>query len=229
MSAVLVAVKGVGDKINPFDHVALEEAVRLKEKGLVSEVIATSIGDSSAQTILRTALALGADRAIHVNTPYETQPLGVAHALKALVEREHPRLVLMGEQAVDDNFNQTGQMLAALLGWPQGTNSSSLEVRAESIRIIHQVDEGLETLEIRLPAVVTVDLHLNQPRYASLPQIMEARQKPLELLTAEALGVDMTPRLQFLQVSPPPSRKPVVMVPDVDGLLEKLRNEVQVI
>lgn len=250
MISVLVAVKCVADYtvkvplnkdrtgmdltgikmvLNPFDEVALEEAVRLKEKGIVSEVIAASIGDLSVQSVLRTALSLGADRAIHVQTFSETQPLGVAHALKALVEREDPQLVLLGAQAVDDDFNQTGPMLAALLGWPQGTCISSLMIRENDIQVIREIDSGRETLEMPLPAVVTVDLHLNQPRYPSLSHIMAAKQKTMEVLIAEDLGLELTPHLQTLQVSPLPSRKPGVMVPDVDTLLDKLHNEAKVI
>ena len=220
---------GVKMSLNPFDEIALEEALRLKEKGVASEVVAVSIGEKSCQESLRTALALGADRAIHVETTLETQPLGVAKALKAIVEREKPRLVILGKQAIDDDCNQTGQMLAALLSWPQGTFISRLEVLGEDIEVVREVDGGLETLKMSLPAVVTTDLRLNEPRYATLPNIMKAKQKPLEILDAESLDVDLSPHLQTLLVTEPPKRKAGIKVASVDELLDKLQNEAKVI
>lgn len=222
-------LSGVKMSLNPFDEIAIEEAVRLKEKGIASDILVVSIGDKSTQDSLRAALALGADRAIHVETSLETQPLGVAKALKALVERENPRLVILGKQAIDDDCNQTGQMLAALLQWPQGTFISSLTVLGEDIQVVREVDGGLETLNMSLPAIVTTDLRLNEPRYASLPNIMKAKQKPLELLTANDLNVDLTPHLQTLHITPPPLRKPGIKVENVDSLLDKLHNEAKVI
>src|ERR1700722_9807691 len=187
-----VDLSGVKMSLNPFDEIAVEEAVRLKEKGIASEIVVVSIGDKSCQESLRTALALGADRAIHVETSLETQPLGVAKTLKILIERESPRLVILGKQAIDDDFNQTGQMLAALLGWPQGTFISSLNIQGDNIQVTREVDGGLETLKMLLPAIVTTDLRLNTPRYPSLPNIMKAKQNPIEILTPEELGVDLT-------------------------------------
>ena len=224
-----IELAGVKMSLNPFDEIAIEEAVRLQEQGIASEVIVVSIGDQSTQDTLRSALALGADRAIHVESSLETQPLGVAKTLKALVMRENPQLVILGKQAIDDDFNQTGQMLAALLQWPQGTFVSSLKVEGEEIQVAREVDGGLESLKMPLPAVVTTDLRLNEPRYATLPNIIKAKQKPMEVLTPEALGVDLTPHLQILHVSEPPLRKPGVKVENVDALLDKLLHEAKVI
>ncbi len=224
-----VDLAGVKMSLNPFDEIAVEEAVRLKEKGSATEIVVVTIGDKSCQDSLRTALALGADRAIHIETSLETQPLGVAQALKALVERESPELVILGKQAIDDDCNQTGQMLSALLGWPQGTFISKLTVKNKEIEVIREVDGGLETLQMPLPAVLTTDLRLNEPRYATLPNIMKAKQKPLEILTAEALGVDLSPHLKTLSVSEPPGRKAGIKVETVDQLIDKLRNEAKVI
>ncbi|HUX79651.1 MAG TPA: electron transfer flavoprotein subunit beta/FixA family protein [Alphaproteobacteria bacterium] len=220
---------GVKMSLNPFDEIAVEEAVRLKEKGIASEIVVVSIGEKACQESLRTALALGADRAIHVETALETQPLGVAKTLKSLVLRESPQLVLLGKQAIDDDFNQTGQMLAALLKWPQGTFISRLDVQGKDIEVVREVDGGLETLRMPLPAVVTTDLRLNEPRYATLPNIMKAKQKPLEVVTPEALGVDLTPHLKILRVEAPPQRKPGIKVKDVDELLDKLEHVAKVI
>ena len=222
-------LSGVKMSLNPFDEIAVEEAVRLKEKGIASEIIVVSIGDKSCQESLRTALALGADRAIHVETSYETQPLGVAKTLKALVERESPRLVILGKQAIDDDFNQTGQMLSALLGWPQGTFISRLSVREQEIEVVREVDGGLEILKMPLPAVVTTDLRLNEPRYATLPNIMRAGQKPLEVLREETLNVDLKPHIKTLYITEPPTRKPGIKVENVDQLVDKLHNVAQVI
>lgn len=224
-----VELSGVKMSLNPFDEIAIEEAVRLKEKGIATEIVVVSVGDSSTKDSLRSALALGADRAIHVETLLETQPLGVAKILKSLVEQETPQLVILGKQAIDDDFNQTGQMLAALLQWPQGTFISSVEVLGKEIEIVREVDGGLETLRMTLPAVLTTDLRLNQPRYATLPNIMKAKQKPMEVVNPEALGVDLTPRLQTLAVMPPPPRKAGIKVENVDALLDKLHNEAKVI
>ncbi len=220
---------GVKMSLNPFDEIALEEAIRLKEKGIASEVVAVSIGDKGCQESLRVALALGADRAIHVETSLETQPLGVAKTLKVLVERETPRLVMLGKQAIDDDFNQTGQMLAALLHWPQGTFISQLKVKGEDVEIAREVDGGLETLKMSLPAILTTDLRLNEPRYATLPNIMKAKQKSLEVLKADALSVDLTPRLKTIHMTEPSPRKAGVKVKDVDELLDKLIHETKVI
>ena len=220
---------GVKMSLNPFDEIALEEASRLKEKGVVSEIIAVSIGEKSCQDSLRMALALAADRAIHVETTFETQPLGVAKALKIIVERESPRLVILGKQAIDDDFNQTGQMLAALLGWPIGTFISQLEIIGEDIKVVREIDGGLESLAMPLPAVVTTDLRLNEPRYVSLPNIMKARQKPLNVFTTEDLGVNLKPHLKTLRITEPSPRKPGIKVENVDELLDKLYNEVKVI
>ncbi|MDZ4322944.1 MAG: electron transfer flavoprotein subunit beta/FixA family protein [Alphaproteobacteria bacterium] len=224
-----VDFSGVKMSLNPFDEIAVEEAVRLKEKGLASEVIVVSIGEKACQESLRTALALGADQAIHVETPLETQSLGVAKTLKKLVERENPQLVILGKQAIDDDCNQTGQMLAALLNWPQGTFVSKLDINKDKLQVVREVDGGLETLEMTLPAVVTTDLRLNEPRYATLPNIMKAKQKPLEEISAESLGVDSMPHLVTLSVEEPPKRKAGIKVESVDALLEKLQKEAKIL
>ncbi len=224
-----IDLAGVKMSLNPFDEIAVEEAVRLKEKGIASEIVVVSIGEKACQDPLRTALALGADRAIHVETSFETQPLGVAKTLKVLIERELPQLVILGKQAIDDDFNQTGQMLSALLKWPQGTFISRLEVKGQDIEVVREVDGGLETLQMPLPAILTTDLRLNEPRYATLPNIMKAKQKPLEVLRAETLGVDLTPHLKMLHIDVPPPRKPGIKVKDVDELLDKLTHEAKVI
>jgi electron transfer flavoprotein beta subunit len=224
-----VETANVKMSMNPFDEIAVEEAVRLKEKGTASEVVAVSIGPAQAQETLRTALAMGADRAIHVQTDVETQPLGVAKALKALVDKEQPQLVVLGKQAIDDDANQTGQMLAALLGWAQGTFASKVAPADGRLEVTREVDGGLETLSIALPAVVTTDLRLNEPRYASLPNIMKAKKKPIETLTPDALGVDPAPRLVTLKVAEPAKRLAGVKVKDVAELVDKLKNEAKVI
>lgn len=224
-----IDLNGVKMSLNPFDEIAVEEAIRLKEKGIASEIIVVSIGDKGCQETLRTALALGADRAIHVETTFETQPLGVAKALKVLVERESPHLVILGKQAIDDDCNQTGQMLAALLKWPQGTFVSKLTVDEKEIEVVREVDGGLETLRMPLPAVITTDLRLNEPRYATLPNIMKAKQKPLETIPAEGLDVDLNPHLKTTYVTEPSPRKSGVKVRDVDELLDKLYHEAKVI
>ena len=215
--------------MNPFDEIAVEEAVRMKEKGIATEIVAVTCGVTACQETLRTALALGADRAILVATDIELQPLAVAKLLKVIVAKEQPQLVILGKQAIDDDANQTGQMLAALLDWPQATFASKLDIANGMATIKREVDGGLETEEIKLPAVVTTDLRLNEPRYATLPNIMKAKKKPLETLTPESLGVDVTPRLATLKVVEPPKRKGGGKVADVAELVNKLRNEAKVI
>jgi len=219
--------------MNPFDEIAVEEAVRLKEKGVATELVAVSCGAAACQETLRTALALGADRAILVESDAELQPLAVAKLLKAIVVKESPQLVIMGKQAIDDDANQTGQMLAALLDWPQATFASKLEVAGTGAglqaTVKREVDGGLETLAMPLPAVVTTDLRLNEPRYATLPNIMKAKKKPLEVVKPDALGVDVSPRLTTLKVSEPPKRKGGGKVADAKELVAKLRNEAKVI
>ena len=217
--------------MNPFDEIAVEQAVRLKEAGIATEVVAMSCGIAACQETLRTALALGADRAILVETSAELQPLAVAKLIEAVAQREQPGLILCGKQAIDDDANQTGQMAAALLGWPQATFASKLDAAAGGSRatVTREVDGGLETVEIKLPAVVTTDLRLNEPRYATLPNIMKAKKKPLEALTPEALGVAVAPRLATLKVADPPKRQAGVRVADVAQLLDRLKNEAKVI
>ena len=215
--------------MNPFDEIAVEEAVRLKEAGIASEVVAVSCGLAACQETLRTAMAIGADRAILVETDAELQPLAVAKLLQALVVREQPQLVVLGKQAIDDDANQTGQMLAALLGWPQATFASKVVVAEGMATVTREVDGGLETLELKLPAVVTTDLRLNEPRYATLPNIMKAKKKPLDKLTPFDLGVDVAPRLTTLKVVEPPKRTAGARVADVAQLIDKLRNEAKVI
>jgi len=215
--------------MNPFDEIAVEEAVRLREKGVATEIVAVSCGAAACQETLRTALALGADRAILVDTAVELQPLAVAKLLRAIVAKEQPALVLLGKQAIDDDANQTGQMLAALLGWPQACFASKVEVAGDRATVKREVDGGLETVEIALPAVVTADLRLNEPRYATLPNIMKAKKKPLETTSPEALGVDAAPRLAVLKVAEPPKRQGGGKVADVSELVAKLRNEAKVI
>lgn len=215
--------------LNPFCEIALEEAVRLKEQGVATEVIVVSIGPEQAQEQLRSALALGADRAILVSTTAEVQPLALARCLRVIVEREQPHLILLGKQSIDSDNNQTGQMLAALCGYSQGTFASAVTVDGDQARVTREVDGGLQTLLLNLPAVVTADLRLNQPRYPSLPNIMKARQKPLVVITPEDLGVDISPRVHTLKVELPAGRKPGVKVKSVEELLQKLRHEAKVI
>ena len=215
--------------MNPFDEIAVEEAVRLKEKGVATEIIAVSCGVLGSQETLRTALALGADRAILVETDVDLQPLAVAKLLKAVVDKEQPRIVLLGKQAIDDDSNQTGQMLAALLGWAQATSASKLDIVGDKANVKREVDGGLESIEASLPLVVTADLRLNEPRYATLPNIMKAKKKPLDIVKTDALGVDVTPRVAILKVVEPPKRKGGGKVADVAELVGKLRNEVKVI
>ncbi|SMH37284.1 electron transfer flavoprotein subunit beta/FixA family protein [Azospirillum agricola] len=224
-----VETANVKISMNPFDEIAVEEAVRLKEAGKASEIVAVSVGPAQAQETLRTALAMGADRAILVQTDAETQPLAVAKVLKALVDKEGPQLVILGKQAIDDDCNQTGQMLAALLGWGQGTFASKLVPGEGSVAVTREIDGGLETVELTLPAIVTADLRLNEPRYASLPNIMKAKKKPLETVTPDSLGVDVAPRLTTLKVVEPAKRKAGVKVADVATLVDKLKTEARVI
>ena len=214
---------------NPPDDNAVEEAVKLKESGKAKEVIAITIGEEKAQETVRKALAVGADRGIHVKTDNYVEPLGVAKILKKIAEKEKPDLVFMGKQAIDDDCNQTGQMLSAMLGWPQGTFASKIELKDKSMQVTREVDEGLETIEINLPAIVTCDLRLNEPRYASLPNIMKAKKKPIEQLIAKDLGVDISNRIQQLKVEEPPKRKGGIKVANVAELVSKLKNEAKVI
>jgi electron transfer flavoprotein beta subunit len=215
--------------MNPFDEIAVEEAVRLKEKGVATEIVAVSCGVAACQETLRTALALGADRAILVQTDQELQPLAVAKLLQAIVAKESPQLVILGKQAIDDDANQTGQMLAALLDWPQATFASKIEIGSGKAVVKREVDGGLETVEVQLPAVITTDLRLNEPRYATLPNIMKAKKKPLETLTPQALSVDVAPRVTTLKVTEPGKRKGGGRVADVKELVQKLRNEAKVL
>ena len=235
---VKVRVKGDGSGVdlanvkmsmNPFDEIAVEEAVRLKEGGKATEVVAVSCGTTACQETLRTAMAIGADRAILVESDGELQPLAVAKLLKALVDKEGPGLVVLGKQAIDDDSNQTGQMLAALLGWPQATFASKVVLGDGSASVTREVDGGLETVEIRLPAVVTTDLRLNEPRYATLPNIMKAKKKPLDTVKPGDLGVDVAPRLTTLKVAEPAKRSAGVRVADIAQLIDKLKNEAKVI
>jgi len=224
-----VDIANVKMSMNPFDEIAVEEAVRLKEKGVVTEVIAVSCGPTQAQETLRTAMAIGADRAILVESTDELQPLAVAKLLKALVDKEQPSLVILGKQAIDDDNNQTGQMLAALAGLPQATFASKVELAADGASVTREVDGGLETLKLTLPAVVTTDLRLNEPRYVTLPNIMKAKKKPLEVVKPSDLGVDVAPRIKTLKVSEPPKRSAGIKVPDVATLVDKLKNTAKVL
>jgi electron transfer flavoprotein beta subunit len=224
-----VETANVKMSMNPFDEIALEEAVRLKEAGVVTEIVAVSAGVQACQETLRTALAIGADRAILVQTDAELQPLAVAKLLRALCQKESPQLVILGKQAIDDDCNQTGQMLAALLGWPQATFASKVKIESGKAQVTREVDGGLETISIKLPAVVTTDLRLNEPRYVTLPNIMKAKKKALETLKPDALGVDVKPRLATLKVVEPAKRKAGIKVPDAKTLVDKLRNEAKVI
>ncbi|MDH6168309.1 electron transfer flavoprotein beta subunit [Variovorax boronicumulans] len=224
-----VDIANVKMSMNPFDEIAVEEAVRLKEKGMVTEVIAVSCGDAKCQETLRTAMAIGADRGILVETTEELQPLAVAKLLKALVDKEQPQLVILGKQAIDDDANQTGQMLAALADVPQATFASKVDLAADKVTVAREVDGGMETLTLTLPAVITTDLRLNEPRYVTLPNIMKAKKKQLDVFKPEDLGVDVKPRLKTLKVSEPPKRGAGIKVPDVATLVDKLKNEAKVI
>jgi len=224
-----VETANVKMSMNPFDEIAVEEAVRLKEAGTVTEIVAVSCGPQACQETLRTALAIGADRAILVLAEGELQPLAVAKLLKAVCEKEKPELVIMGKQAIDDDANQTGQMLAALLGRPQATFASKVKIADGKAEVTREVDGGLDTLSIKLPAVITTDLRLNEPRYVTLPNIMKAKKKPLETLKPDELKVDIAPRLETLKVVEPPKRKGGIKVADAKALVDKLRNEAKVI
>jgi electron transfer flavoprotein beta subunit len=224
-----VELANVKMSMNPFDEIAVEEAVRIKEAGQAEEIVVVSLGATPSQETIRNALALGADRGILVESADELQPLAVAKLLKAVVEREQPGLVILGKQAIDDDSNQVAQMLAALLGWPQGTFASKVELGAGAVAVTREIDGGLETVRLRLPAVVSTDLRLNEPRYAKLPNIMKAKKKPLEVIPVAELGVDIAPRLQVLKVSEPGRRQAGVKVETVAELVEKLRNEAKVI
>ncbi|HIV69795.1 MAG TPA: electron transfer flavoprotein subunit beta/FixA family protein [Candidatus Aquabacterium excrementipullorum] len=224
-----VDIANVKMSMNPFDEIAVEEATRLKEKGVVTEIIAVSVGPTQAQETLRTAMAIGADRGILVETTDEVQPLAVAKVLKALIDKEKPDLIILGKQAIDDDSNQTGQMVAALANLPQGTFASKVEVAGGKVNVTREVDGGLETVSLSLPAVVTTDLRLNEPRYVTLPNIMKAKKKPLETVKPADLGVDVAPRIKTLKVSEPPKRSAGIKVPDVATLVSKLKNDAKVI
>lgn len=229
-----VELTNVKMSMNPFDEIAVEEAVRLKEKGLASEVIVVTIGAAVAQDVLRTAMAIGADRGILLTTPLATdlgglEPLAVAKLLKKIIDKEQPNLVIMGKQSIDDDSNQTGQMLSALLNWPQATFASKVELSGSSAKVTREIDGGLETIEVALPAIVTTDLRLNEPRYAALPNIMKAKSKPLETIDSATLEVDTTPRLKMIGLTDPPKRQGGIKVDSVDALIDKLKNEAKVI
>jgi electron transfer flavoprotein beta subunit len=224
-----IETSGVKMSMNPFDEIAVEEAVRLKEKGVATEIVAVSLGVAQSAETIRTALAMGADRGILVETTDELQPLAVAKLLKAIADQEQPKLIILGKQAIDDDMSATGQMLAALLGWPQATFASKVEVAGETLTVTREVDGGLETVALPLPAIITTDLRLNEPRYASLPNIMKARKKPIDNKKPADLGVDTTPRLTVLKVAEPPKRKAGQKVSSVAELVSKLRTEAKVI
>ncbi len=224
-----VETANVKMSMNPFDEIAVEEAVRLKEAGIVTEIIAVSCGLLACQETLRTALAIGADRAILVETDVELQPLAVAKLIQAIAKKESPGLAIFGKQAIDDDASQTGQMFAALMGWPQATFASKVKIDGQAMQVTREVDGGLETIAMSLPAVITTDLRLNEPRYVTLPNIMKAKKKPMEVLKPDALGVDVAPRLATLKVEEPPKRKAGAKVADAKALVEKLRNEAKVI
>jgi electron transfer flavoprotein beta subunit len=224
-----VDLANVKMSMNPFCEIAVEEAIRMKEKGLAEEVVAVSIGPAQAQETIRTALAMGADRGIHITTDQTVEPLAVAKLLKAVVEAESPQLVILGKQAIDDDANATGQMLAALLGWPQATFASKVEKDGEALAVTREVDGGLQTVKVNLPAIVTTDLRLNEPRYASLPNIMKAKRKPIDAKTPEDFGVDIAPRLETVKVTEPPKRKGGIKVESVADLVAKLKNEAGVL
>ena len=224
-----VELANVKMAMNPFDEIAVEQAIRLKEAGQANEVIAVSIGPDQSQETIRTALAMGADRGIHVPAAHETEPLAIAKVLQAIIGREGPGVVIMGKQAIDDDSNQTGQMLSALMGWPQATFASGVEIEGSTLKVIREVDGGLEHVTSSLPAVITVDLRLNEPRYASLPNIMKAKKKPLDQISLEDLGVDAGQRLTTIKVEEPPAREAGIKVGSVNELVEKLKNEAKVI
>ena len=224
-----VELANVKMAMNPFDEIAVEQAIRLKEAGTATEVVAVSVGPQQSQETIRTALAMGADRGIHVEASHDTEPLAIAKILKALVEKEEPGLVVLGKQAIDDDSNQTGQMLSALLGWPQATFASGVEVAGDVVNVIREVDGGLEHITSKMPAIITVDLRLNEPRYASLPNIMKAKKKPLDAVSLDELGVDAAQRLTVVKVEEPPAREAGITVGTVSELVDKLKNEAKVI
>ncbi|MEC9077419.1 MAG: electron transfer flavoprotein subunit beta/FixA family protein [Pseudomonadota bacterium] len=224
-----VELANVKMSMNPFDEIAVEEAIRLREAGTASEVVAISMGEAKCTETIRTAMAMGADRGIHVLTGSELQPLSVAKLLVALAKKESPDLIILGKQAIDDDCNQTGQMVAALLNWPQGTFASKVAISEKNLHVTREIDGGLETLELTLPAVITTDLRLNEPRYASLPNIMKAKKKPIEEFSPDDLGIDVTPRIKTLRVDDPPLREGGRKVSSVSELVDKLKNEVGVI
>jgi len=224
-----VELANVKMAMNPFDEIAVEQAIRLKEAGTATEIVAVSIGPDQSQETIRTALAMGADRGIHVPASHDTEPLAVAKILKALVDKEAPGLVILGKQAIDDDSNQTGQMLSALLGWPQATFASGVEIAGDALNVIREVDGGLEHISSKLPAVITVDLRLNEPRYASLPNIMKAKKKSLDQVSLDDLGVDASQRLTVVKVEEPPAREAGITVASVSELVDKLKNEAKVI
>jgi electron transfer flavoprotein beta subunit len=224
-----VETANVKMSMNPFDEIGVEEAVRLREAGIATEIVAVSMGPAPVQETIRTALAMGADRGIHVETDAELQPLAVAKLMKAIADKEQPQLIILGKQAIDDDSNATGQMLAALLSWPQGTFASKLKIEGDTALVTREVDGGLETEALKLPALITTDLRLNEPRYASLPNIMKAKKKTIAKLTTAELGVDVTPHLTVLKVEEPPKRQAGVKVKTVEELVDKLRNEARVI
>jgi electron transfer flavoprotein beta subunit len=224
-----VELANVKMAMNPFDEIAVEQAIRFKEAGAATEVVAISIGPEQSQETIRTALAMGADRGIHVLASHDTEPLAIAKILKAVIAKEEPGLFVMGKQSIDDDSNQTGQMLATLLGWPQATFASGVELNGDSLNIIREVDSGLEHITCPMPAVITVDLRLNEPRYASLPNIMKAKKKPIDQVSLDDLGVDASQRLKTIKVEEPPAREAGIMVDSVPNLVEKLRNEAKVI
>jgi electron transfer flavoprotein beta subunit len=224
-----VETANVKMSMNPFDEIAVEEAIRLKEKGVATEIVAVSLGVQQCQDTIRSALAMGADRGVHVVTDAELEPLAVAKLLKAVIDKEQPQLVILGKQAIDDDSSQTGQMLAALLGWSQGTFASKLTVEGETLTVTREIDGGLETVALKLPSIVTTDLRLNEPRYASLPNIMKAKKKPIDPTTPQDLGVDVTPHLVTLEVEEPPKRQGGKKVGSIAELVDKLKNEARVI
>jgi electron transfer flavoprotein beta subunit len=224
-----VELANVKMAINPFDEIAVEEATRLKEAGLATEIVAVSCGAAACQDVLRTAMGIGADRGILLQTDAELQPLAVAKLLAAVVQKETPRLIILGKQAIDDDCNQTGQMLAALLGWPQATFASKLTVDGDKLTVTRDVDGGAETVQLSLPAVITADLRLNEPRFVSLPNLMKAKKRPLETVAAETLGIELAPRWKTLKVSEPPQRQTGTLVSDAAALIDKLKNEMKII
>ncbi len=224
-----VELANVKMAMNPFDEIAVEQAIRFKEAGAATEVVAISIGPEQSQETIRTALAMGADRGIHVLASHDTEPLAIAKILKAVIAKEEPGLVIMGKQSIDDDSNQTGQMLATLMGWPQATFASGVEINGDSLNIIREVDSGLEHITCPMPAVITVDLRLNEPRYASLPNIMKAKKKPIDQISLDDLGVDASQRLKTLKVEEPPAREAGIIVDSVSNLVDKLKNEAKVI